>query len=150
MRRECQEQRSDTEDGKVGSNWGRLEGLKQMAQAKYTWEGQGRISVQSSPSKCPLSSRVGSDANLNLRETLGLQNSCTLSHRKVLASQRHRTVFLKPLTDKSRPLLLLSHNTLNFPSRDLLQSKYKFIYVNSEPCNQWDSERRVKMVPIYT
>lgn len=48
-----------------GLRWSRLEGLKQRAEAQCAWVGVGGISGLPSPSKSPVSSLTGSDANLN-------------------------------------------------------------------------------------
>lgn len=67
---ECQEQGSATGDGKVGFKMAQTWGSEVEGRAQCEWVEVGGISGLSSPSKSPVSSLTGSDANLTPQETL--------------------------------------------------------------------------------
>lgn len=116
---------SDGAMGRWGCNNGLIWESETEGRRNCVWVGVGERSGQPTPSRSPASWLICSDDTLNLHETQRLQNFSTLSHREVLASQRHWIAFLKCLPAKSR-LLLLLHNTMNFPSQ-ALYFRYKFI-----------------------
>lgn len=128
MSGECQEQDADTEDGKVEVKMGPPWGSETDGRAECAWVGMGGTGVSPALSRAlcpPLQVLMPPET---FRKLWGLQNCSALSHRNVLASQKHGSVFLKPLPAKNQGPFY-SHNSLNLLSQNLLKCKHKFIYM---------------------